>query len=374
MITKSKKKNCKISALTILTTIKKFIIMETYQRQQTDKLTLITNMRNVEDVDFVEVNNNHQSLERTNTNHNKSPFIESNTNRIKLQELKKDFIPVFSKDNESTISHYEFIESVYSAINRIFQRETISDIDCRVSHKICGRIPTAIGKPVNELEEWEKTQYYERMAFSIDIGSIRDTINNNELKLSIVGVRAYNHTNLYGKKNPETFKLAIGFMNQVCTNMCISTDGSLSEIKVSSIRELEYKATELFHNYNLTKHINSMKSLPQMSLSESQFATFIGRTRLYQFLPKEEKNKLPDLQFGDSHLNMVAKDYYHDKRFCKNEDNNLNLWSLYNLFTNANRNSSYIDKFLDRGHNAAEFINGISSALNGDTGYKWFIE
>ena len=116
-----------------------------------------------------------------------------------------------------------------------------------------------------------------------------------------------------------------------------------------------------------------MKQLPQLAITESQFATLLGRTRLYQYLPKREQKQLPQLSFGDSHLNSMARDYYNDKRFCKSEQGYLNLWNLHNLFTNSNRNSSYIDTFLDRAGNATSFVNGIASALNGDTAYKWFL-
>lgn len=305
----------------------------------------------------------------------RSPFIEANTKEITLPELRKDFIPVFSKDNESSISHTDFIESIYTAVSTVFPRETLSNVECRVSHEICGRIPSAVGKPTTQLQDWERTRYFERLAFNIEVTSICDMINGNELTLSICGVRAYNHTNLYGKKGVEIFKLAIGFINKVCTNMCInSSDGLASEIKVMSVRELQIKALELFQHYNLHQHLNQMKQLPQMNLSEHQFATLLGRTRLYQFLPTKDKKELPVFSFGDSHLNTIAKDYYRDKRFCKSEDGNLNLWNLYNLFTNANRSSSYIDLFIDRGANATDFVNGIAAALNGDSQYRWFIQ
>ena len=304
----------------------------------------------------------------------RSPFIESNTESITLQELNHDFIPVFAKDNESTISHTEFVEVVYTALSMVFPREVLSDVECRVSHKVCGRIPSAVGKPANLLEEWEKTQYYERFAFSIEVKSICDTISGNELSLSIVGVRSYNHTNLYGRKGFEMFKLAIGFCNHVCTNMCInSDDGLLSEILVFNVKDLQMKAVALFQDYNVNKHLSMMKQLPQMSITESQFATLLGRTRLYQYLPKQEQKQLPLLSFGDSHLNSIARDYYRDKRFCKSDDGYLNLWNLHNLFTNANKNSSYIDTFLDRAGNATNFVNGIASALNGDKAYQWFL-
>ena len=307
------------------------------------------------------------------TSTKRSPFIEANTSATTLSELKKDFIPVFAKDNESTISHIEFINTVCNAVNFAFPRETLSNVECRVSHKICGRIPSAVGKPANQLQEWEKTQYYERLAFCIEVKSITDTISGNQLTLSIVGVRAYNHTNLYGRKGQETFKLAIGFTNRVCTNLCISSEGLASEIKVINIQDLQRQTLELFHSYNAQLHLNNMKQLPDVSLTESQFAALLGRTRLYQFLPKKAQKELPPLAFGDSHLNTIAKDYYNDKRFCRSDDGYLNLWNLYNLFTNANRSSSYIDTFLDRSNNATDFVHGIASALNGNSEYKWFI-
>ena len=42
---------------------------------------------------------------------NGTRFIEANTKSVSLSHLRKDCtIPVFSKDNESTISHFEFID------------------------------------------------------------------------------------------------------------------------------------------------------------------------------------------------------------------------------------------------------------------------
>lgn len=42
------------------------------------------------------------------------PFIEANTKEVTMEHLKNDcIVPVFSKDNEITISHPNFIESVW---------------------------------------------------------------------------------------------------------------------------------------------------------------------------------------------------------------------------------------------------------------------
>lgn len=100
-------------------------------------------------------------------------FIEANTQAITLQELKSDcIVPVFSKDNELTISHPNFIETVLDAVRTFYCGEVIDKPQIRVSHVVKGRIPEAIHKPANQLLESDKTIYYERCAFVIQIPSI----------------------------------------------------------------------------------------------------------------------------------------------------------------------------------------------------------
>ena len=302
-----------------------------------------------------------------------TPFIVANTIEVPLHHLKQDcIIPVFSKDNEKTIAHQEFIESVLSAISKVFPHHSISTPEIRVSHQIKGRTPDAIHLNAKDLLDHQKTIYYERMAFVINIPSIVDSINGNELTLSVGGVRSYNLENLYNKKTLEKFKFFIGFQNKVCLNMCINTDGFKEDLRVSSASELQHKVIEVMQNYNAELHLMEMKEFTQDYLSEHQFAQLIGKSRLYQHLPKSEKQKIPMLNFNDSHINTMAKDYYEDKNFCRLDDGRINLWDVYNLFTQANK-SSYIDTFLDRNLNAFEFSKGIQKTLSGNFGYHWFL-
>ena len=302
-----------------------------------------------------------------------TPFIVANTIEVPLHHLKQDcIIPVFSKDNEKTIAHQEFIESVLSAIGKVFPHHSISTPEIRVSHQIKGRTPDAIHLNAKDLLDHQKTIYYERMAFVINIPSIVDSINGNELTLSVGGVRSYNLENLYNRKTLEKFKFFIGFQNKVCLNMCINTDGFKEDLRVSSASELQHKVIEVMQNYNAELHLMEMKELTQDYLSEHQFAQLIGKSRLYQHLPKSEKQKIPMFNFNDSHINTMAKDYYEDKNFCRLDDGRINLWDVYNLFTQANK-SSYIDTFLDRNLNAFEFTKGIQKTLNGNLDYHWFL-
>jgi hypothetical protein len=308
-------------------------------------------------------------------NTNKKPFVEANTEEVSLSFLKnKCIVPVFTKDNETTLSHQEFIDSVLKVVHSIFPNEIIEEPEIRVSHQIKGRTPDAIHIPVKDLQDHQKTTYYERMAFIIRIPSITETINGNTLALTVGGVRALNTENLYNKKTYEKFKIFIGFQNMVCCNLCVSTDGFKEELKAMSFVDLEDKTLQLFSSYNMNRHLNAMEQLSNYSLTESQFAQLIGKGRLYNFIPKKEKLLLPELLLNDGHLTTVAKDYYQDESFCKNENGDINLWKFYNLLTGSNK-TSYLDKFLDRGVNAFDFTTGVSDALdNRNSKHGWFLQ
>ena len=290
-----------------------------------------------------------------------------------LKSLKSEcIIPVFAKDNELTISHPAFIETAYDAATSFFNGERIETPAIRVSHVVKGRIPEAIHKPANQLLESDKTIYYERCAFAIDVPTIFETVGGNKLNLSIVGVRAYNRENLYSRKTLERFSVAIGFVNQVCCNMCVFTDGYRSQIEVSSTKDLYRALLELFNQYNPAKHLHLMQSLGNTVMTEHQFATLLGRMRLYQCLPQGYQKRLPRMLLTDTQINSVARTYISDENFGS-FGSELDMWRFYNLLTGANK-SSYIDSFLDRSLNATEMAVGISSALHGDERYKWFID
>lgn len=300
-------------------------------------------------------------------------FIEANSVEVTLDHLKNDnVIPVFSKDNELTISHPQFIETVWEAANSFYSGEQIEQPDIRCSHVIKGRKPEAINKPKNLLTETDTTQYYERCAFAIDIPSIYENVSGNRLNLSIVGVRALNRENLATKKSPELFRLAVSFKNLVCCNMCVFTDGYKDDIKVMSTKELFRATLELLNNFNAAKNIHLMQTLGNSYLTEHQFCQLLGRMRLYQSLPQGYQKDIPKMLITDSQINAVAKAYINDENFGS-LGNDISMWKLYNLLTGANK-SSYIDSFLDRAVNATEIATGINAALHGDTKYKWFID
>ncbi|GAA4292652.1 DUF3871 family protein [Aestuariibaculum suncheonense] len=307
-----------------------------------------------------QVVNNHEVVESSMSTNNR--FIEANTQQVSLSHLKEEcIIPVF-RDNETTIAHFEFIEAVRSVAQELYPEGTVTMPNIRTSHIIKGRIPSAIGKPAKDLLEHEKTIYYERMAFMVEIPHVHTYINNQKLNLTVGGVRSYSEQNLFSKKSIEKFKVFIGFKNMVCCNLCIATDGLKDDLRVSSIDELKLKAQELFLSYNQERQIESMKHMQEYTINQDQFAHLVGKMKLYQHLDKQQKQELFHLKTTDSQINTIIKNYVDDEHFSADADGYINLWQLYNLFTESAK-SNYIDNFLDRNCNTYEFVNHLGEAI-----------
>lgn len=313
------------------------------------------------------------SIEQVINESSDENFMQANTEPVNLIALREAcIIPSFAKDNESTISHTEFIETVTETAYSVFRNEIFLYPAIRVSHPISGRIPEAMGKPAKELQDFEKTLYYERMAFIIEIPSIVADVNGNQISLAIGGVRSYHLENLYSKKTEEHFKVFIGFKNKVCTNLCVSTDGFLGELKVRAMEELAQKVWELFTGFRHEKMISEISALGQLSLTEHQFAQIIGKMRLYQYLPLLQKKDIEAVPMNDSQVASIAREYYNSQSFCREDNGEINLWKVYNLFTGANK-SSYIDTFLDRGVGCLLFAQMLQNSLLSESDC-WFLK
>ena len=303
-----------------------------------------------------------------------SPFIEANSIPITLECLMTDcVIPNFAKDNEAVLSHSQFIGATYQAIRDYYRSEQIEEPQVRASHIIRGRIPEAINKKSSELLPHEMTQYYERMAFCINVPSIHKDVNGNRLNLSVVGVKSYGRDNLNGRLTAQKFSLAVGFQNTVCCNQCIWTDGYRDEIRAISPSEIYQHSLHLLDTYDMAKHIYLLKSLEDLYLSETQFALILGKMRLYNYLPAKIQREIPQMLITDSMVNNVARQYYRDPNFSVDDNGELSMWDFYNLLTGACK-GSYIDTFLAREANALTTSLGIAQGLrNEDSGYSWFI-
>ncbi|MDW5289451.1 DUF3871 family protein [Formosa sp. PL04] len=303
---------------------------------------------------------------------NKSGFIEANTESVTLNHLRDEcIIPVFSKDNESTISHFQFVDQTFQAVKSSFPGIKVNMPDIRVSHVIKGRIPSAIGKPAKELLDNEKTIYYERCAFLINIPDITSTVSGNKLTLSVGGVRSLNQENLYSRKSVEKFKIFIGYTNKVCTNLCVSTDGLCDDIRISSISELDERMEKLFNGYDFKQHLEELNQMQNYVLNESQFAHLIGKIRMFQSMPKSEQHNIFKFNMNDSQITKMVKEYYNCPNFKRAENGSIDMWRVYNLLTEANK-SSYIDNYLERSLCAFKFTRDLCNSLENERS-NWFL-
>ena len=289
------------------------------------------------------------------------PFIEANTVDMSIKELEEQhIIPVWTTTNEPLISHMEFIETVWETTHKLFPQETIFKPNIRVSHPIKGRIPEAKHKAASQLEPWESTIYYQRMMFVIEIPGITQTINGNQLNLTVGGVKSYNLDNLYSKRThaDQRFQMFIGFQNKVCCNLCVWSDGIREELGIKNLNQLGYASENMIQQFNLEKQLKAMQQFTSIQLSETEFAQLVGRSRMYKHLPDNIRKDIPAMLLGDQQLNTVVKDFYKDSNFGCETGGHISLWEFYNLLTGANK-SSYIDTFVERTVNAHDFSNGI---------------
>ena len=299
-------------------------------------------------------------------------FLEANTNAITLEELAEQCVVPTWANQELTISHQDFINTVHDAACNVFAGETINNPEIRVSHIVRGRTANSLHKRTSELLESEKTQFYQRLAFAFTIPSLHECIDGQRLELCIGGVRNYSDLNLYRtNRGMEKFSIFIGWRVNVCSNQVLTGQGVRLNIEVMSLHDLYKAVLDLFYNFNLEKDIQLLHSLTQTRLTESQFAQIVGRMRLYQALPSYLQRKIPKLLITDSQINNVCRDYYNNPNFG-HKDNTISLFDFLNLLTEANK-SSYIDSYVQRGINATEITVGIGKALQGDSEYSWFL-
>jgi hypothetical protein len=141
---------------------------------------------------------------------------------------------------------------------------------------------------------------------------------------------------------------------------------------VSSLEQLWKGIYQLLNAYGQHQHLRQLLTLTEHSITEQQFAQFLGRCWMYQHLLTMARKQIPALLYWDQQLASVCKDYYRDQSFCRADDGGINLWRLYNLFTGANK-STYIDQFLDRSVNALDFTMQVQSALEGRS-TSWYLQ
>lgn len=317
-----------------------------------------------------------ESLHDSDPGHHPN-FIEGPSNEITMDDLtNRNIIPTFS-DNTLTISHQKFIETSRKAAEVIFGNDNVIPAECRVSHPIIGRVPSAQHKKANELTDDEKTIFYQRLAWIANITNRGTSMNGQPVSLTIGGTRSYHEDKLYTRQNPQHFRLFIGFRVRVCSNMMLTCDGVSENLLCMTEADIFQHAIRLFQHFNEVKEatLYDLEALNHTWLSQEQFCKILGRLRLFQALPSARQKQLPQILLGDSVVNAATKEYIKNPDFGMGDSNgSITCWQLLNLLNEAVK-SSYSDLWIDRNRNCTDFSIGIANALNGNDsqGYGWFL-
>ncbi len=306
-----------------------------------------------------------------------NPFILGSTSSIELNDLEQNYLtPVYAKDCSEVISHGNFIRTLLAAVKAHFPNETVAEPKIRVSHQLMMRNQSGVGKLIEQLDDLDTSSYFQRLITMIEIPSIKQNVNGNELNLQVVAIHSFHELNLLGSSNQrQNITMGIGFVNSVCTNLCLSTDGVNSTIKVYNTDELYKYALELFGQYNPARHLEQMRLLRETKMNTSTFSQFLGKCRLYAAMPQSLKIELnlPEVTLLEAQLNSACRDYFENSNFKADENGDLTMWNFYNILTNFK--NSPIVPFIDRSVNIFDVAVGVSRAINGtDNSWSWFIE
>jgi len=316
-----------------------------------------------------------QSLEMGSDEH--PNFIESNTQGISFEELtEKNVIPTFA-DGTLTLSHGSIINATMKAATEIFGE--LEPVEIRVSHRIQGRTPEAMNKPASELEDKDITTFWQRMAFICHAKNFTRIVNGVEVHLCIGGTRSYSEDKLFGKPIPCKMRLFVGWFVKLCSNGCLTTDGSAGILECLTEADVHAKALELFQSFDPNKEdaLAMLENLGKTTISEQLFCQMIGRLRLYQALPASAQNVLPKFILGDQVVNKIVQGYVNNPNFGLEEGyDSINLWCLLQLFNEAVKQGAYINDWLERNQNCTDFVLGIQRAINNEDqdGYTWFLQ
>ena len=303
-------------------------------------------------------------------------FIESNTQAISLEDLAtKCVVPTFA-DMSLSISHQNFMASVCKAAIEVFG--DITPIECRVSHPIIGRVPSALGKKAFEVTDDEKTLFYQRLAWISHVKGLSREVNGQTVFLTIGGTRSYSEDKLYGRQTPSRFRVFVAWSVKVCSNQMIQCSGTTGSIECLTEADIYQKAFQLFASFDPEKEDNLklLENLHTTRISQELFCSIVGRLRLYQFLPGEAKKDLPQVDLGDQPINAAVRGYAGDNPNFGMKDGitSISCWDLMNLLNEAIK-ATYVDRWIERNQACTDFAIGIQKAINGEDteGYSWFL-
>ena len=302
------------------------------------------------------------------------PFIEANSAAVSWKELTEESILPSYADGEIVVPHSHFIQAVVMAAHDALPQDTFGPVELRASHLTQGRIPSAIYKKTSELLESDKTKYWERICFCVQITSRQTNILGEGCTLTFGGCRSLQDINFHGRKTSEVFQCYISYRAKICSNLMISLqDGLKDRIEASGPAEIYAAAYQLFSQFNAEENLSSLDGLGRTRITVDQFTHLIGKLRYYSCLSTADKRELPfQIELGDSQVYAATRNFVNG-HFGLNGRDSVDLFQMLNCFNQASK-SSYLHNFLLKNANCTELALGVQRSLEGvNHDYDWLL-
>lgn len=244
--------------------------------------------------------------------------------------------------------------------------------EIRFTHEKKVRKHEARHKKASEISREDVNVYAERTAMVIPIPGYENAVNGFQGGLCMTAMKAYNLDSLTRSSNMQHWKFMIGYQMRVCMNLCMSVQGSKVDIKVKTADDLREQLSTIITNYDAEKDLEKFRNYNNYSLTENQYATIVGKMRMYQHLSKDRQEQVGDLVLADTLVTQATKEYMAGP-FAENGSGEISLWQFYNQFTSGVKDSN-MTEFLDRNLNCSQITDGIIETLDGkDNAYSWYL-
>lgn len=302
-------------------------------------------------------------------------FIEANTSAVTWKDITEDSILPSYADGEIVVPHSHFIQAVVMAAHDALPNDTFGPLEMRASHLTQGRIPSAIYKKTSELLESDKTKYWERICFCVQVKSRQTNILGEPATLTFGGCRSLQECNFHSRKTSELFQCYISYRARICSNLMISLqDGLKDRIEASGPAEIYAAAYQLFSQFNAEENLRSLDGLGRTSITVEQFTHLIGKLRYYNCLSTAAKKELPfQIELGDSQVYAATRNFVNS-HFGINGRDSLDLFNTLNCFNQSVKTNSYLHNFLSKNANCTTLIQGIQRSIEGiNHDYDWLL-
>lgn len=302
------------------------------------------------------------------------PFIEGPSQAVSLVELTQESILPSYADGEIVIPPGQIIQAIILAAHDAMPDDRFAEPEIRASHLVQGRIGSAIYKRKEDLLESDKTKYWERMCFCVEVVSRRSTILQEPVSLTFGACRSLQNLNFHGRKGVEPVSIYIANRCRICSNLLISLEDGLKDCVLCSGPEDIYTAAyQLFSQFNADENAETLSGLGRTSISASAFAHVIGKLRVYSCLSTADKKKLPfNIEIGDSQAFEATRQFVNG-HFGLNGRDSIDLFQALNIFNTGVKNS-YIHNFLTKNANCTSLVMGLQRSIEGTNhDYDWLL-